>query len=560
VHYSAKCPNCVSSFEVSAEGLAEKIVCPECGHRFGFKPPAKRGSAAPPPVATEKKVAAAAPPPKPAALVGEPNPSTPAAATKARAPMPSAVKPRQPAASPPPLPQPAPDTGEGTLIGHMEPMLAPPPSTRKTGRPPIGQRSRTATVPSRPMTVQSGSLFQNLTSNPKNLAYGLLGLLLLAGVGLGSYFIFRGKSENNGAEPERSPQANLIARFGGIEIGSKGVKMIAIELYKTPDGVEYSIPQIKNPNSVNTNIATLKKGAEDFDPDKLEQTIEAVKDYYKSLRNEQAVPDENIYVVCGSGVFSKFGKNDAARTRNQDKLAAGIKAKTKKTMALMDAIDEARNNVVTICPKGERDHSYLLDVGSGNTKGGGFVNEAFVKISLDLGTTTYSSLIKSKQMNETFVAAAHRLNVDYVNNPIDEKLADIRVLTQRRKIQLAGGIVWAMATCIHPDKQLERRSKLSALDIEAFQHKVETQDFNSISKEAINEAKATNDNAIVQQVQKDLEAISATFSQEDLIAGANILAAFSKRFQLGEKQIEFFRLSHFGWLLHYILDQSGQWK
>jgi hypothetical protein len=90
---------------------------------------------------------------------------------------------------------------------------------------------------------------------------------------------------------------------------------------------------------------------------------------------------------------------------------------------------------------------------------------------------------------------------------------------------------------------------------------VETQSPAAIAAEVLNTAKRTNNEEIIQRVQADMTKIqNEVFTdQNQLVAGAHLLAAASVEFELNKKDIEFFRHAE-SWLLGFTLDKSGQWK
>jgi hypothetical protein len=196
-------------------------------------------------------------------------------------------------------------------------------------------------------------------------------------------------------------------------------------------------------------------------------------------------------------------------------------------------------------------------------KGGGFHNDVFKPIALAVGTVSYWETINSDPMSRgrPFPDAAATMTRTTIKDSLHAEAEPARALLQRNNALLIGGIVWAMATYTHPDKQLEDRPKLSHQDIADFKYMVETKGPTTIASEVLGRARETNNDQIVKLVHADIAKIQNEVfpDQNQLIAGAHLLAAVSEEFNLKNKDIEFFRHPQ-SWLLGFTLDKSGEWK
>src|SRR5207237_384518 len=77
-----------------------------------------------------------------------------------------------------------------------------------------------------------------------------------------------------------------------------------------------------------------------------------------------------LYVVGSSGLFSAIeGKKDAVKA-NQDALAEAIREACGLKMTFIDVTREAELSIDGVIPAKHAAVSMLLDIGSGNTKGG----------------------------------------------------------------------------------------------------------------------------------------------------------------------------------------------
>jgi hypothetical protein len=302
----------------------------------------------------------------------------------------------------------------------------------------------------------------------------------------------------------------------------------------------------------------LEEGTNNFAAANLRTTISNVRIFYDGFI-KAGIPVENIYVMCSSGILSRLSDQSAVK-RNLDTLKSEVKSKVDKDLDVVDASEEARFSVMAIVPKKEWPNTLLLDIGSGNTKGGGFEGRGFIDIEMKFGAKSFAGEVK-KQMagGESFQSALNRLTPTLISGPLRKEFDRTRVLHSRKSIQLLGGIVWAMATFSHPEKQLENRSEFTSADIREFQTLLGTADIAQRRKKILDKLKSP-DEKLTAQVEKDLDAIHKIFKPEELQAGAQILTAMDQEFQLAGKKIEFFRLGQYAWLLGYVLDKSGQLK
>ena len=79
------------------------------------------------------------------------------------------------------------------------------------------------------------------------------------------------------------------------------------------------------------------------------------------MQDKFKVPVKNIYVVASSGL---------PRPPNRDALVKVIKDKTGKDLRTIDANAEVMLTILGVVPSEHRATSVLVDIGSGNTKGG----------------------------------------------------------------------------------------------------------------------------------------------------------------------------------------------
>ena len=154
--------------------------------------------------------------------------------------------------------------------------------------------------------------------------------------------------------------------YAGIEVGSKGVKLSVVDISKsTKTNSAFTI--IKD-TSVNTDFIS-------FTNPSTEATLNGLYNLYQFALEQYKIPSANIYTVVSSGVKVQAEKD--AKTEFINKLVEAFRNKIndqKRKVEVIDALQEARLSHLGIVPDNKRYTTFLVDIGSGNTKGGFFPN------------------------------------------------------------------------------------------------------------------------------------------------------------------------------------------
>ncbi len=384
----------------------------------------------------------------------------------------------------------------------------------------------------------------------------VLASLLVVAVAAGTFYLFFPSTAN----------VVSLGKYGGIEIGSTGVKMVGVEFFQTDEGVRERL--LNEPVDANPKIADLPNGADDFDDRALQRAVAQVGDYFDALMKLGA-PADHIYVACSSGVLSPF--NDASRERNRDRLVKAIRDKIGKEPAFIDPREEAKLAFQEIVPADEWDDAVLIDVGGYNTKGGGYVRKGtFLDFNVKMGVSGFEkSVLKAKRDDESFLDAAQRLLKTEVEKPLDEDLAAVSQLKDRKKIYFLGGVPWALASYTRPAEfyapsRLTANSyqrRFRAADILAFNEMVCGRSPADI-RAGVTSQLAGKEKEVVEAVEENLDKLQRdVFKKPDrLVGGAQILLAIDKAFAVRaeDKEIWVFRHGQVAWLLGYIKAQSGR--
>ncbi|HEX5269922.1 MAG TPA: hypothetical protein VFW33_05525 [Gemmataceae bacterium] len=344
-------------------------------------------------------------------------------------------------------------------------------------------------------------------------------------------------------------------RYGAIEIASKGVKYTCFEI--AADRSKGINPLPVDSGSTNTNIVQGLGKTGRLDPAGLSESVAAARQWYDALRNKHNVPAQNIYVVGSSGLASPIlDSKDIPPAQKEDRIAQcrtelseAIKKALDKEMGFVTADEEAVHQIQGAIPPDELDVALLIDVGSGGTRGGYREGAGIVKKVKALGVKEFTRTAKEKG-GASFSENAAALAPDQLRKPLQEQVERNPGLRARNKVYLIGGVVWVMATNLHPEKcdADHKYIGLSADDVARFATTLHDRpDFLTTFK-----APESLDPESRKKVEKDVRRMVDTFSPEELVAGAEILKALSAELEFGKKELAFYRLGDIAWVVDYV--------
>ncbi len=328
--------------------------------------------------------------------------------------------------------------------------------------------------------------------------------------------------------------------YGGIEIGSKGVKISILDV----DNIRKGKYEIKSFWSENVGIAkgiAIDGNLADEDIDK---AVAVVLTNYTKIKDEYKINDENIFVVGSSGV---------AMAKNTSDLTEKIFLVTKKKLEFIDVQTEAKMLLKGCVPPIDYINSMVLDIGGGNTKGG-YVdvgnNENFVffPVSLNYGSITLTEAVNNRVLKKNDLGEYNEKSFTFLpvlREQINAMYATAPMALEKEKIFMSGGAVWAFYT-------------LS----------------NGIAKQPFSEFKLEDViyyDAILKNNFKKFETLAETdeeakkvlkvYSQKHLISGSNILLASLEALpNLDSKKLYFAKDGQIAWLVSYIAERSRRVK
>ena len=341
--------------------------------------------------------------------------------------------------------------------------------------------------------------------------------------------------------------------YTGIEVGSKGVKMSMVELGKNAQS-NGSFNILKD-TSVNTDFIS-------FTDPTFSATLDALYGLYTTAQKNYNIPVKRIFTAISSGVKMQAEKDE--KTEWINKLIASFKERINdqsKEVVVIDVKQEAFLSHLGIVPESRRYSTFLIDIGSGNTKGGYFPNgnkKDFYLFQLNWGTKSTSNAAEKrmeedksmgnyqKQLTRTLSQAENSDIVYAVNASGAYPLSDY--------IAFSGGAAWAVANLTHPELVDNAVISVTFDEVVKFYEKIYT-NYASYSPE--NLARVGTDAAEKAAIMKAAKTVHGVFDQKSLMAGSGLLLKIMRQFAsiYETKQFYLVKNGQVGWISAYV-DQT----
>jgi hypothetical protein len=358
-------------------------------------------------------------------------------------------------------------------------------------------------------------------------------------------------------QPIKRQQNNRSELHGGIEIGSKSIKAIVIQIAESSGRVNIVSTEV-----INNKLALYKD--RNLTDEAITNIAQLIDTLYKRMQQEQQILSEQIHIIICSDLTAD----------NIGELTKTITAKTGKNVTLLDMQSEASLSIAGTIPRRYQDRatwfdnrgmSVLIDVGSGNIKGGyqqirilpkGKPENVFFTFGIPQGTMRFSDDVEKEAGAgsdiKKFAGHARIMSDKSVREPLQRELERRPGLINRKKVYLNGGIVWAMVTLLYPQDR-QPLVPITTRDIDNFYTRTVI-DPEGLLRPNLSQIRSKQARM---EAENDLAVLKSTFTPEDLVAGAEILRNVAIVFNLGkDREILFARFSNLSLLLSYIRVQA----
>ncbi|HMJ48649.1 MAG TPA: ROK family protein, partial [Ferruginibacter sp.] len=342
--------------------------------------------------------------------------------------------------------------------------------------------------------------------------------------------------------------------YSGIEVGSKGVKMSILEVGKNArkDGT-FNLLQ---DTSINTDFIS-------FTQPTFTATLNALTALYETALNEYRIPSQRIFTAVSSGVKVQAEKDNKNPWINKLIDSFRIKANDPaREVAVIDVMQEARLSHLGIVPETRRYSTFLIDIGSGNTKGGYFPNGNTKDLKLfqltwgtkSVANETVKRLEDDKTMNNYYKQLGRVLS-GAANSEIVYAVNLSGAYNMSDNIAFSGGIAWAVATLLFPELIDNPVVPVTYQDVEKLGETL-YKNYRQVSDSAILRT-IKGDNLDLKAIGNEVKRVNQVFDQRSMMSGLGLLLKIMRQFEGVYEKKQFFLVKNgsVGWISAYV-DQN----
>ncbi len=381
--------------------------------------------------------------------------------------------------------------------------------------------------------------------NLKKIPFSTLLLLFICSV-------FTGTAQNN--LPLKYKKSTVYA---GIEVGSKGVKMSLVELARK--ATDENTFNILKDTSVNTDFIS-------FSPEAFKNTLDALCGLYETGLKKYDIPSDRIFTVVSSGVKISAEKEEKGQwiTNLIDSFQHRINDKS-RNVDVISPEEEARLSHLGIVPESKRFTTFLIDIGSGNTKGGYFPNMNTDNIKLfnlswgtkSIANATDKRLDDDKSL-DNYYKQLQRVLAGEADKEITYAVNVSGAYNMSDNVAFSGGAAWATANLMFPELVNDPVITVTYEQVENFNKKLYN-DYISFSEKSILENLA-KDNPDKTEIASAVKTVNKVFDQKAMLAGSGLLLKIMRQFEgvNDRKQFYLVKNGQVGWISAYVDKNSGR--
>lgn len=339
--------------------------------------------------------------------------------------------------------------------------------------------------------------------------------------------------------------------YTGIDIGSKGVKMSVLEVGKNlqKNGAFNVIEE----RSINTDFITFSRPT-------FQNTLNGLYQLYVTAKDQYNIPSNHIYTVFSSGVVMQAEKEN--KNEWMKELSDSFKARIgepQRLVSFVNPLEEARLSHLGIVPEARRYSTFLIDIGSGNTKGGYFPNGNIKDLKLfqvNWGTKTMANAAEKRmEENKTitnFYKQLYRVLEGEPNSEIIYAVNASGAYNMSDNIAISGGIAWSVANLMYPELIDNTVVPVTYNDVVKFSDRLLKNPV-SLSDTALIRT-ITDKNLNKAAIAKELKTVNQVFDQKSLLAGTGLLLRIMRQFEgiYEKKQFYLVKNGQVGWITAFV--------
>lgn len=339
--------------------------------------------------------------------------------------------------------------------------------------------------------------------------------------------------------------------YAGIDIGSKGVKLSVLEVGK--NAKKSGAFNVLKDTAINTDFISFTQSS-------FQATLNGIIKLYHTALKDYNISAERIFTVISSGIKIQADKEDKMGWVGE--LITAFKTNINepaRNVAVIDVQEEARLSHLGIVPDSRRFTTFLIDIGSGNTKGGYFPNgntKDLRLFQLSWGTKSTANATEkrceedkglsnyNRQLGRVLLAAENSEIVYAINESGAYPMSD--------NIAFSGGIAWSLANLVYPELIENSVVPVTYDDLLKFSDRIYT-NYASLSDSAI--IRTINDPTLDKKaIGKEIRRVNQVFDQRALMAGTGLLLKIMRQFEGVYEKKQFFLVKNgqVGWISAYV--------
>jgi hypothetical protein len=350
------------------------------------------------------------------------------------------------------------------------------------------------------------------------------------------------------AQPSLELKFKRSTVYAGIEVGSKGVKMSLLEMGRK--NTDYNVV---GDTSINTDFIS-------FTPATFNASLKALCDLYQTALVLYQVPANRIYTVISSGVNVSAQKDEKTKWIQAfiDSFRLKIHDPGRK-VEVIDAAEEARLSHLGIVPESKRFTTFLIDIGSGNTKGGYFPNDNTDHIKLfelTWGTQSTANAAINRLDGDNSIKNYNRQLQRVLSGDADKEITyAVNVsgaYNMSDNVAFSGGAAWATATLLFPELIDDPVIPVTYDQVEAFFQKLYS-DYESFSDKQL--IKGLDNNSLDKNaIAKEIRTVNKVFDQRAMLSASGLLLKIMRQFAGIHEKKQFYLVKNgqVGWISAYV--------
>ena len=230
---------------------------------------------------------------------------------------------------------------------------------------------------------------------------------------------------------------------------------------------------------------------------------------------------------------------------------------------MVDVKEEARLSHLGIVPDSRRYNTFLIDIGSGNTKGGYFPSgntTDFKLFQLTWGTKSVANstekTLGSDNSLDNYNKQLARVLSNAENAEIIYAVNESGSFPMSDNVAFSGGIAWSLATLIYPELIENSVVPVTYEDVMSFNEKL-LKNYTTLSDYYL--IKAMGDKSLdMNAINREVKRVNQVFDQRSLLAGTGLLLKIMRQFQSVNERKNFYLVKNgsVGWISAFV-NQNG---